>query len=83
MANGMVINPKALLKELDMLKKKDITKYKLFISNRANIVMLYHIELDDLDYTPFDSQGSRGKMHQLFGSEMSDIINELNEVLAA
>jgi len=40
-------------------------------------------ELYDLDYTSFDSQGGRGKMFQLFGNEMNEIINELNEVLAA
>lgn len=50
---------------------------------KDHIISSYHIELDDLDYTPFDSQGGRGKMFQLFGNEMNDIINELNEVLAA
>jgi len=30
----------------------------------------------------FDNQGGRGKMYQLFGNEMNNIINELNEVLA-
>lgn len=42
-----------------------------------------HIETDDLDYTPFDAKGGRGKMWQLFGDEMEAIINELNEALAA
>jgi len=50
---------------------------------KDHIVSSYHIELDDLDYTPFDSQGGKGKMFKLFGNEMNDIINELNEVLAA
>ncbi len=50
---------------------------------KDHVVSSYHIELDDLDYTPFDSQGGRGKMIQLFGNEMKEIINELNEVLAA
>ena len=50
---------------------------------KDHIVSSYHIEFDDLDYTPFDAQGGKGKMHQLFGKEMNDIINELNEVLAA
>lgn len=50
---------------------------------KDHIVSSYHIEIDDLDYTPFDSQGGRGKMHQLFGNEMNDIINELNQELAA
>lgn len=50
---------------------------------KDHVVSSYHIELEDLDYTPFDSQGGRGKMYQLFGNQMEAIINELNEVLAA
>ena len=50
---------------------------------KDHVVSSYHIEIDDLDYTPFDAQGGKGKMHQLFGNEMNEIINELNEVLAA
>jgi type I restriction enzyme R subunit len=50
---------------------------------KDHVVSSYHIELDDLNYTPFDSQGGKGKMFKLFGNEMNDIINELNEVLAA
>ena len=48
MTNGMVINPLALLEELEILKKQGITDYQLFISNRAHLVMPYHLELDDL-----------------------------------
>ncbi len=43
----------------------------------------FHLEIDDLDYTPFDAMGGRGKMYQLFGDEMNVIIGELNEALAA
>ena len=50
---------------------------------KDHVVSSYHIEIDDLDFTPFDAKGGRGKMHQLFGNEMNEIINELNEVLAA
>jgi type I restriction enzyme, R subunit len=50
---------------------------------KNHVVNSYHIEIEDLDYTPFDEKGGRGKMYQLFGAEMNDIINELNEVLAA
>ena len=50
---------------------------------KDHVVSSYHIEIDDLDYTPFDAQGGRGRMYQLFGKEMNEIINELNEVLAA
>jgi type I restriction enzyme R subunit len=50
---------------------------------KDHVVSSYHIEIDDLDYTPFDAKGGKGKMYQLFGTNMNDIINELNEVLAA
>lgn len=50
---------------------------------KEQIATSVHIEADDLDYTPFDAKGGRGKMWQLFGDEMETIINELNEALAA
>jgi len=50
---------------------------------KDHVVSSYHIELDDLDYTPFDAKGGRGKLFQLFGHDMNAIIDELNEVLAA
>tara|TARA_R110002167_G_scaffold366415_1_gene596384 strand:- start:14700 stop:17513 length:2814 start_codon:yes stop_codon:yes gene_type:complete len=50
---------------------------------KDHVVSSYHMDLDDLDYTPFDAQGGKGKMYQLFGKEMNGIIDELNEVLAA
>lgn len=43
MANGMVINVKALMEEFDMLK---LDKFNLYISDRAHVVMPYHIDLD-------------------------------------
>ncbi|ABE51491.1 type I restriction-modification enzyme R subunit C-terminal domain-containing protein [Methanococcoides burtonii] len=43
----------------------------------------FHLELEDLDYTPFDAMGGRGRMYQLFGNEMNVVISELNEALAA
>ena len=50
---------------------------------KDHVVSSYHIEMEDLDYTPFDSKGGRGKMYELFGDSMTSIIDELNEVLAA
>jgi type I restriction enzyme R subunit len=34
-------------------------------------------------FAPIDGQGRLGKMHQLFGTRMDGLIEELNEVLAA
>ncbi len=50
---------------------------------KDHIASSFHLKLDDLDYTPFDAQGGRGRMHQLFGDQMDTIIDELNEALVA
>ena len=50
---------------------------------KEQIATSVHVDIDDLNYTPFDAQGGKGKMFQLFGNEMEKIISELNEVLAA
>ena len=45
-ANGVVLNPKAFLEELNGLREKGITDYQLKISDRAHLIMPYHIMLD-------------------------------------
>ncbi len=49
---------------------------------KEHIATSFHIEVDDLDYTPFDGHGGRGMMFQLFGSGMNTVISEMNEALA-
>ncbi|MFA5195466.1 MAG: DEAD/DEAH box helicase family protein [Bacteroidales bacterium] len=43
----------------------------------------FHIAKDDFDLSPFNALGGLGKMWQLFGDKTEEIINELNEILAA
>lgn len=50
---------------------------------KEHIVSSFHLEAEDLDYTPFDAKGGVGKMYQLFGEQMEGIIDEMNEVVAA
>ncbi|MBI1287916.1 MAG: DEAD/DEAH box helicase [Flavobacteriales bacterium] len=50
---------------------------------KDHLVNSFHIDVEDLDYTPFDAKGGRGRMWQLFGEDMNGIIEELNEVLVA
>ena len=50
---------------------------------RDHVANSFHIERDDLEMSPFDSQGGLGKMHQLFGAKMDTLLDELNEVLVA
>jgi len=47
------------------------------------VVNSFHIDKDDFDLNTFNAQGGLGKMWQLFGDNTEEIINELNEVLAA
>jgi len=44
--NGMVIDPKALVEELDYLHEKGIKTDNLKISDRAHIIMPYHVKMD-------------------------------------
>ncbi len=46
LANGMVINPKSFLKELEILKMQGIVNNNLFVSNRAHIILDLHKSLD-------------------------------------
>jgi type I restriction enzyme R subunit len=43
----------------------------------------FHIERDDFDLSPFNANGGLTKMWALFGEQTDEIIEELNEVLAA
>ena len=43
--NGVVVDPKALLDEIEYIKEKGIDP-RLMVSDRAHVIMPYHIELD-------------------------------------
>jgi adenylosuccinate synthase len=44
--NGVVVDPKVLLEELDALEAKGITTSHLLVSGNAHLIMPYHQELD-------------------------------------
>ena len=47
--NGVVINPAALLDEMRLLTERNVSVEKLVVSERAHLVMPYHILLDGLE----------------------------------
>jgi type I restriction enzyme R subunit len=47
------------------------------------VVSSFHIDRDDFELSPFNASGGLGKMWQLFGEKMDQIINEMNEELVA
>lgn len=46
--NGVVVNPESLVAELDYLAENGVTADNLRISDRAHVILPYHIELDRL-----------------------------------
>ena len=47
--NGVAINPAVLIDEIDQLGKRGVDTSRLFISDRAHLIMPYHILLDGLE----------------------------------
>jgi type I restriction enzyme R subunit len=50
---------------------------------RDHIASSMHIGRDDLEMSPFDGKGGLGKIYKLFGADTDNVLDELNEVLAA
>ncbi|MBQ7882939.1 MAG: adenylosuccinate synthase [Phascolarctobacterium sp.] len=48
LGNGVVIYPKVVLEEIAEMKEKGITCDNLMISDRAHVVLPYHLKLDEL-----------------------------------
>lgn len=53
--NGVVIDPAVLLEEVEALKSQDVSVDRLFVSDRAHLIMPYHLQLDALEE---ESRGS-------------------------
>jgi adenylosuccinate synthase len=49
MGGGMVVNPEALLTEIEQLQNQGVDTSLLYLSNRAHVVMPYHVLFDQLE----------------------------------
>lgn len=85
--NGVVLDPKALLDEMAMLKKEGITLDNLYISNRCHILLPYHSYLDKLEEesrSDEDKIGTTGRgigpcyvdKYKRVGIRMIDLLNK-------
>ncbi len=60
--NGVVIEPKALLEEIEMLEQNGITlEGRLFISHNAHLIMPYHKLLDSINESGERKIGTTGR----------------------
>jgi adenylosuccinate synthase len=53
--NGVMVNPEVLLGEIEQLESRGVSTKNLFVSDRAQVVMPYHLLLDELE------EGARGE----------------------
>ena len=74
--NGVVVNPRVLLDELDALKQRGVDISRLFISDRAHLVMPYHLLLDGLEE---EARGSKaiGTTRKGIGPAFADKVARL------
>lgn len=63
LGNGMVIHPKALIEEIAYLHENGFTTNNLKISDRAHLIMPYHLKMDQLEEQSKGDQkiGTTGK----------------------
>ncbi|MBZ9534319.1 adenylosuccinate synthase [Cytobacillus oceanisediminis] len=47
--NGMVVDPKAIIEELKYLHDRNVNTDNLRISNRAHVILPYHLKLDEVE----------------------------------
>jgi adenylosuccinate synthase len=71
LGNGMVINPPALVEELDRIASNGIAIDNLFISDKAHVVMPYHLMLDGLEER-LRGKGSLGTTKKGIGPAYAD-----------
>jgi type I restriction enzyme R subunit len=50
---------------------------------RGHIATSLAIDTDDFGYSPLAQRGGLGRAHQLFGEQLPQLLEELNETLAA
>ena len=85
-SSGVVIDPAVLIQEISELRARNVSMERLFISERAHVIMPYHIQQDQLDEAlRGDSKiGTTGrgigpayadKMSRI-GIRMGDLLNE-------
>jgi adenylosuccinate synthase len=75
-SNGVAINPAVLLKEIDNLHNHGVDTSRLFISDRAHLIMPYHTLLDRLEEER-RSKGALGTTLRGIGPVFADKVARL------
>ena len=74
--NGMVIDPEVLFQELDDLLNKGLKLARLYISDRAHLLMPYHLRLDEAEEN-YRGAGRIGTTRRGIGPAYTDKVARL------
>ncbi len=75
-ANGCVIDLEGLIKEIDIIEKKGIKNFQLFISDRAHVVFPYHKKFDGI-FEKLKKERKIGTTKMGIGPAYSDKISRI------
>lgn len=70
-ANGVAVDPAALLEEMEFLEKGGVSLERLYVSDRAHVIMAYHIQQDALEES-CRGQGALGTTRRGVGPAFAD-----------
>jgi adenylosuccinate synthase len=70
--NGVVVDPRALLAEMDGLRAQGVDLGRLYVSERAHVVMPYHYILEQLDEENWGPDAPAGPMPRGVGPATVD-----------
>lgn len=71
---GVVVNPEVLLNEINELQRRGVSTAKLFVSERAHVIMPYHLLLDQLQEEA-RGEGKIGTTGRGIGPAFADKMN--------
>ncbi len=69
LAQGMALDPKLLVEELDLLAEHDISEGEVFVSRRAHAILPHHILVDELRQ---EEEGASGVRRRGIGPAYAD-----------
>ena len=81
--NGVVVNPKSLVKELEYLHAEGVSTDSLRVSDRAHVILPYHIKLDQLQEAASEglSFDYTSEEYYAYGQQIKQYVTDTSVIL--